>query len=117
MSLITGIRMCYVPASDIPAVRNFYEDTLGLGVKFADGDHWIQYGLAGCDFAVAGPRETPRSASGPVVVFDVPDLAPLLARLEAAGVEAHLRDMGDHGSVLTVQDPSGHAVQFFSRNK
>ena len=115
MSLITGIRSCYVPTTDTPAMREFYEGVLGLAPKFADGDHWIQYALKGAAFAIAGPRETPASSAGHVVVFDVSDMDALAARLEEAGQTPHIRDMGEHGRVLTAFDPEGQPVQFFAR--
>ncbi|WP_138466001.1 VOC family protein [Poseidonocella sp. HB161398] len=116
MRLITGIRTCYVPAEDVPAMRQFYEETLGLSLRFADEDHWVQYGLKGTDFAIAGPRETPSGPPGHVVVFDVSDMAALVERLEATGQTPDIRDMGGHGKVLTVFDPAGQPVQFFARN-
>lgn len=115
MSIITGIRTCYVPTTDVSAMRRFYEDTLGLVPKFADGEHWVQYGLKGAGFAIAGPRETPISPAGHVVVFDVSDAEALCARLRAAGQTPEIRDMGSHGKVLTVFDPAGRPVQFFAR--
>lgn len=115
MSLITGIRSCYVPTTDVPAMREFYEEVLGLTPKFSDGDHWIQYALKGSAFAVAGPREAPASSSGHVIVFDVSDMDALVERLEAAGQTPHVRDMGDHGRVLTAFDPAGQPIQFFAR--
>lgn len=116
MSCVTGIRMCYAPATDIPAMREFYETVLGFDVKFVDGDNWVQFGFSGSSFAIAGPRETPENAFGPVVVFDVSDFEGLQARLEAAGRSSHVRDMGNHGRVLTILDPAGHPIQFFSRS-
>lgn len=115
MPLITGIRTCYVPSTDVSAMRQFYEETLGLEPKFADGDHWVQYGMKGAGFAIAGPRETPASPAGHVVVFEVSDMEALVARLEAAGQTPLIRDMGSHGRILTVFDPAGQPVQFFAR--
>ena len=115
MSLITGIRSAYVPTTDTPAMREFYEECLGLVPKFVDGDHWVQYALKGAAFAIAGPRETPGSSSGHVVVFEVSDMDALAARLEAAGQTPHIRDMGQHGRVMTAFDPAGQPVQFFVR--
>lgn len=115
MSIITGIRTCYVPATDVSAMRYFYEETLGLSPKFADGEHWVQYALKGAGFAIAGPREIPTAPAGHVVVFDVSDMDALIARLEAAGQTPDIRDVEDHGKVLTVFDPAGQPVQFFAR--
>ncbi len=115
MSLITGIRSCYVPTIDVPAMREFYEESLGLVPRFSDEDHWVQYALKGAAFAIAGPRETPASSAGHVVVFDVSDMGALAARLEAAGQTPHVRDMGGHGRVLTAFDPAGQPIQFFAR--
>lgn len=115
MSLITCVRSCYVPTADVPAMREFYEEVLGLVPKFADGDHWVQYGLKGTTFAIAGPRETPASSAGHVIVFEVSDMDALAAKLEAAGQTPHIRDMGAHGRVLTAFDPAGQPIQFFAR--
>jgi catechol 2,3-dioxygenase-like lactoylglutathione lyase family enzyme len=115
---VTRIQNCYYATRDADASRAFYENLLGLTVAFADEGRWVQFKVGGSNFALAGPGEAPEGMSGGMVVFEVGDLAPFRVRLVESGARiVGERDMGDHGAVLTVEDPDGNLLQLFARPK
>jgi len=103
--------------SDTPgSLGAFYEQALGLKLKFRDGDRWIQYAAGSSNVALAGREEAAPATSGLVMVFEVADFAGAQERITAAGGEVlGTRDMGGHGAVLSLRDPEGNVVQLFRR--
>ena len=114
---IRRLKTVYHIAGAVAAGRRFYEDGLGLDLRFADGGRWVQYDAGGTAFALAAPEEAPApDAVGAVAVFEVDDLDATRTRLAAAGIPVvSERDMGPHGRVLTLRDPAGTFVQLFAR--
>lgn len=111
---VTRLQNCYYVAEDVVAARAFYERTLGLTVKFADGDQWVQFSIGGANFAIASPSEAGPVSSGGAIVLEVDDLTALRDRLEADGTKIVAeRDMGDHGRTVTITDPAGNLLQLF----
>jgi predicted enzyme related to lactoylglutathione lyase len=106
----------YVVARRPAELHQFYEQALGLPMKFRDQDRWIQYGVGNTSVALACPEEAAPATSGFVMVFEVDNFDGARERFTAAGGEVlGLRDMGAHGSVLSVRDPEGNVVQLFKR--
>ena len=113
---ITRMQNCYYVAEDVARARAFYERTLGLTVKFADRDRWVQFSVGGANFALASPAEGGSGLSGGVIVLEVDDLAALRPRLEADGTKIlGERDMGSHGQTMTIADPAGNVLQLFQK--
>ncbi|HEX7891811.1 MAG TPA: VOC family protein [Ramlibacter sp.] len=106
----------YLVARDVAAQSAFYERVLGLPAKFRDGTRWAQYDAGGPGFAIACAEEARPAENGAVLVFEVDDFEGVEESVVAAGgrVEAR-RDMGSHGSVLSLSDPEGNIVQMFRR--
>jgi len=105
-----------VVADDMKASRHFYEEILGLKLKFADGERWAQYGTGSGNFAIGCAEECPEGLKGAVAVFEVGDLDQMLAAMSIAGIVIlERRDMGAHGRVATLADPSGNRLQLFQR--
>jgi predicted enzyme related to lactoylglutathione lyase len=116
--MIKRLQNIFYVSGDIAKARQFYEGVLGLEPRFADGERWVQFSVAGANFALGAPAEAPPGAQGGVAVFEVDSLAQLRAKLEAHGVDIVAeRDMGAHGRTFAVRDPSGNFVQFFERPK
>ncbi|MFE0756769.1 VOC family protein [Inquilinus sp. NPDC058860] len=113
---IKRLQTAYHVVADMPGARRFYEEVLGLRLKFADGERWAQYDAGGANFAIGSPAEGPPGAAGAVIVFEVDSVDDFRARAAAAGIEIQgERDMGGHGRVLTLADPEGHPIQLFER--
>lgn len=116
--MIKKLQNIYYVAGDVAKARHFYETVLGLQPKFADGERWVQFNVAGVNFALASPAEAPQAASGGIAVFEVESLAELRPKLAANHIEVlSERDMGSHGRTLAVKDPNGNVLQFFERAK
>ena len=106
----------FVVAQRPGELHAFYENALGLPLKFRDQDRWIQYGIASTNVALASPEEAAPADAGLVMVFEVEDFAGAQERIEAAGGQVlGVRDMGSHGAVLSLRDPEGNLVQLFKR--
>ena len=116
MGTVQRLQNVFVASGDPVRLGAFYESALGLQPKFRDGERWIQYAAGGSNVAVASLEEAAPVISGLVMVFEVDDFAGLQERIEASGGEVlGLRDMGSHGSVLSLRDPEGNVVQLFKR--
>lgn len=106
----------YLRATDMRASRAFYETLLGLAPAFSDGERWTQYRIDGANFALAGTGEHAEEAGGTVAVIEVDDLDQVgRTAIDLGGKVLGRRDLGAHGVVLTVEDPSGVVIQFFAR--
>ena len=116
MVAIQRLQNVFVAAREPGPLGSFYENALGLQPKFRDGERWIQYAAGSSNLAVASLQEAAPATSGFVVVFEVDSFDGVSERIAAAGGEVvGLRDMGAHGSVLSLRDPEGNVVQLFKR--
>ena len=108
------VQSVFVVAREPASLHAFYEGTLGLPLKFRDGDRWIQYGVGNTSVALACTEEAAPASSGLVMVLEVEDFEGAPERVRAAGGEVlGLRDMGSHGAVLSLRDPEGNLLQLF----
>lgn len=113
---VIRLQSAYLVVDDMAGSRTFYEEILGLKLKFADAERWTQYDCGGASFALGDRSEGPEDARGATIVFEVQDLDAMADRLSGAGTTlGPLRDMGSHGRVLTVEDPAGNRFQLFER--
>ncbi|MGE4244263.1 VOC family protein [Ramlibacter sp.] len=116
MATVQRLQNVFVAAREPGKLGAFYESALGLQPKFRDGERWIQYGAGGSNVAVASLEEAAPVISGLVMVFEVDDFEGMQERVTGAGGEViGVRDMGSHGSVLSLRDPEGNVVQLFKR--
>ena len=95
----------------------FYRDGLGLRLKFQDGDRWSEFDAGnGTTIALSSRAESGLGVSGPVVVFQASDAERLAASLVAQGAEILARrNMGSHGSLIAIREPSGNVFQLFEK--
>jgi predicted enzyme related to lactoylglutathione lyase len=106
----------FVVARRPAELHDFYESALGLQLKFRDNDRWIQYGVGNTNVALACSEEAMPATAGVVMVFEVDDFGATAERVAASGGEVlGMRDMGSHGSVLSLRDPEGNFIQLFKR--
>lgn len=116
MATIQRLQNVFIAAREPGKLGAFYETALGLQQKFRDGEKWIQFTAGGSSVAVASLQEAAPVTSGLVMVFEVDEFEGLRERVTAGGGEVlGLRDMGSHGSVLSLRDPEGNVVQLFKR--
>ncbi len=108
----------YYVVNNMDQAVAFYQDILGLEVKFRDGDRWTQFDVGGVAVALADPSEgSVPPGGGATVVFEVEDLSEMREKLTQNGVKVNaIVDMGGHGQYFTAVDPAGNIVQIFARS-
>lgn len=114
---VKKVSSSYYVVSDMDKAAEFYGETLGLSLKFRDGDKWTQYDAGGSAIALADVSEAQVApGEGATVVLEVEDLAASREELLAKGLTVtNIVDMGGHGQYFTVRDPDGNVVQLFGR--
>ena len=114
---VEKVKYTYLVVDDMNAAVAFYRDGLGLRLKFQDGQRWSEFDAGnGTAIALSSRDESGVEASGPVVVFQASDAAELAASLVARGATILARrDMGDHGYLIAIRDPSGSTFQLFEK--
>ncbi|ANX05095.1 VOC family protein [Immundisolibacter cernigliae] len=115
---ISKVTNVYYVVPDMDAALAFYRDTLGLAIKFQDGDKWTQFDVGGTQVALATPAPGQVDpGQNATVVLQVDDLTATRAQLAAQGIAvSEIIGMGGHGSFFTCRDPAGNMVQFFARS-
>jgi predicted enzyme related to lactoylglutathione lyase len=114
---VEKIRYTYLVVDDMNAAVAFYRDGLGLRLKFQDGQRWSEFDAGnGTTIALSSHEESGLGVKGPVVVFQASDAEGLAASLAARGaVVVARRDMGDHGRLIAIREPSGSIFQLFEK--
>lgn len=115
---VDKVKYAYMVVEDMDASVSFYRDALGLKLKFQDGQRWAEFDAGGgSSIALASAEESGFSIPGPVIVFQATDAQELVSALTAAGAEiVNHRDMGSHGRLVAIREPSGNNVfQIFEK--
>jgi predicted enzyme related to lactoylglutathione lyase len=114
--MIKTLQNIYFPVEDVDAFASFLEQALGLGLKFRDGDRWVQFDCGNSSLSVSAPSEAPVGVSAPVPVLEVDDIAAARIRIvDMGGTVLDERDMGDHGQTLAFAAPNGQVLQLLQR--
>lgn len=121
--MLEKVAFTMYPIKDVDRARNFYEQVLGLNPGSTgtnDGKNWwIEYDLpgGGC-FALANfTDETPSSAAGGTVAFEVDDLDTLIADLKSKDVK--FKSDIVHGPACRMAvclDPDGNSLLLHQLN-
>lgn len=114
---VEKVKYTYLVVDDMNAAVAFYRDGLGLRLKFQDGQRWSEFDAGnGTTIALSSYDESGLGVKGPVVVFQVSDAEGLAASLAARGADILARrDMGDHGRLIAIREPSGNTFQLFEK--
>jgi catechol 2,3-dioxygenase-like lactoylglutathione lyase family enzyme len=116
MSEIARIGNVFYIVEDMDAAVAFYADTLGLPLKFRDGDRWAAFDVGGVTFALAAPEEAGGAApgSGAVVSFRVADAEAWAREASACGVEPGPVETGPHERRVRLTDLDGNRLVVYS---
>ena len=100
------------PVDDLDAALRFYQDAMGLELRFRDGDRFAALDAGGMTIALAAGEE--RGAEGVAVSYKVDDVDAAVAALQTAGARV-LRspEDGPHERRAVLRDPSGHALMLY----
>ena len=114
---VEKVKYTYLVVDDMDAAVAFYRDGLGLRLKFQDGQRWSELDAGnGTTIALSSAEESGLGVKGPVVVFQASDAEGLATSLAARGAEILTRrDMGAHGRLVAIREPSGHIFQLFEK--
>ena len=91
----------------------FYGTTMGLSLKFRDGDHWAAFDAGGITLALAGASE--RTSDSIALNFKVPDVEQALAQILAGGGRLESEAItGGHERRAAVRDCDGNLIHLYS---
>jgi len=114
--MLKRVQSVYYTVKDMNRAVAFYENAMGMKLKFRDGDKWAQFDAGNVSVALSSPEESASKEGGAVVAFEVDDMAAHEAKLVASGgVVLQRRDMGSHGQVVAFRDCDGNVVQLFAK--
>tara|TARA_A100001037_G_scaffold111095_2_gene101436 strand:+ start:3004 stop:3351 length:348 start_codon:yes stop_codon:yes gene_type:complete len=114
--MVKQLQNIYFPVHDVDAFAAFLEQALGLGLKFRDGDRWVQFDCGNSSLSVSAPSEAPDGVTGAVPVLEVDDIAAVRERItQMGGTILDERDMGEHGRTLAFAAPNGNVLQLLER--
>ena len=114
---VEKVKYTYLVVDDMDAAVAFYRDGLGLRLKFQDGQRWSEFDAGnGTTIALSSADESGLGVKGSVVVFQVNDAEGLTDLLIARGAKiVARRDMGNHGRLIAISEPSGNTFQLFEK--
>jgi predicted enzyme related to lactoylglutathione lyase len=110
MANATGqLGMVILNVKDMDKACSFYEKTMGLRLKFRDGDRWAAFDAGGTTLALAGGAE--RLADPISINFKVPDVDIALRQIVNGGGYLETDVVaGDHETRAAIRDLDGHLI-------
>jgi predicted enzyme related to lactoylglutathione lyase len=109
---VEKLGMVLYPVEDLDKALAFYQQALGLALKFRDGDRFCALDAGGATLALATGDE--RVSSAPCASLKVDDVDDVVARLSAAGatIERPAED-GPHERRAVLRDPAGNPLVIY----
>jgi predicted enzyme related to lactoylglutathione lyase len=104
----------YYWTSDMDRAVKFYEDVLGLELRFREGSRWAEFEVGPARLALHGvPEGRGIEPGGGTAVFRVPDLDTARSTLEARGAEfdEHVGEVEGFARFASFRDPDGNVLQ------
>jgi catechol 2,3-dioxygenase-like lactoylglutathione lyase family enzyme len=102
-----------VPVTDMDQACAFYQDVLGLGLKFRDDDRWAAFGTGPVTLALAG-RDSGSAPDQITIGIKVEDVQEAVDRAVRGGARLERGpSQGVHEISATIVGPSGHLVTFY----
>ena len=117
--LVTGVNAVFLYVADLDRSISFYRDV--LGIPLAPHPHnvdWAEHTFpTGVRFALhrAATPEAIRGSGSMKLDLEVADLDEAIERCREAGVEPRDVERDFWGSVFTITDPDGYAIDLFQR--
>jgi predicted enzyme related to lactoylglutathione lyase len=114
MAEVQKLGNVYFNLDDVQAAARFYEDVLGLKLKFRDGDRWVAFDVGGTTLALAKHEEqAPEEGNGPVLSLRADDLDALVAQLRQRGAQVSDPQDGPHERRANLKAPGGHTLVLY----
>jgi predicted enzyme related to lactoylglutathione lyase len=103
------------PVEDLDAAVRFYEQGLGLAVRFRDGDRFCALDAGGVTIALAAGSEREATAGAVAVTYKVDDVPAAVAQLVAAGAQLLVPPReGPHEVRAALRDPAGNVFAVYA---
>lgn len=112
MSEIEKLGNVFYRVDDMDDAVSFYQEKLGLPLKFRDGNRWVAFDVGGTTLALA-PRQNERT-TGAVVSIKVTDVDAWAREAAERGVAVGEPTTGPHERTVEVQDPDGNSLVIYS---
>ena len=113
MAAIERIGNVFYRVSDMDAAVAFYEGTLGLKLKFRDGDNWAAFDVGGATLALEGANGPVPTGGGATVSLRVSGLDELVSSLGSRGASVGAIVAGGHERRAELSDPSGNKLVLY----
>lgn len=107
------LRQILVPTADLDEAIDFYEATLGLPVKFRDGDRFAAIDCGEVTLALV-TAEDMQLGRGIAPALKVESLEDIEAQLRDAGARVGSPQVGAHEQRLEALDPSGNPIVLYA---
>lgn len=111
---IQRIGNAFYEVRDMDRAVAFYEDLLGLRLKFRDGDRWAAFDVGGTTVALSPADGAAPPATGATLSFKVDDVDAWARAAAERGLELPPVETGPHERTVTVTDPEGHRIIVYS---
>jgi catechol 2,3-dioxygenase-like lactoylglutathione lyase family enzyme len=109
---IRRIGNAFYEVHDMDRAVAFYQDVLGLRLKFRDGDRWAAFDVGGTTVALAAAGA--EAAVGATLSLRVDDVDAWAREAAGRGLAAGAPEDGPHERTVTVVDPEGHRLIVYS---
>lgn len=119
MTSIKKINAVFIYVKDMSAMRDFYEDILGLNEPIIETDMWVEYEFPGAHLAFhqGDPRISEQNDPARNSVkfsLEVDDLEAFCQVLKEKGVQFAFEPKKDFGSYLAeIKDVEGNPIRLF----
>jgi catechol 2,3-dioxygenase-like lactoylglutathione lyase family enzyme len=112
MASVEKLGNVFYRVADVASAVEFYTSTLGLPVKFRDGDPWVAFDVAGVTLAIE-PLASGPAPGGATVSLHVSGLDDLVSQLPSRGTPVSDVRKGPHERLAEVRDPSGNVLVLY----
>lgn len=118
-SLVTGVNAVFLYVADLDRSMTFYREVLEIPLEpHPHNPDWAEHTFpTGVRFALhrAASPEAIRGSGSMKLDLEVADLDDAIERCAAAGVQVRDVERDFWGSVCTITDPDGYAIDLFQR--
>jgi predicted enzyme related to lactoylglutathione lyase len=112
---IAHVAFTMYPVTDMMRAVKFYGDVLGLPKSGLDGEHWVEFDIAGTTFGVGDFEQVGKAGTAQSLALEVEDLSAFRAALVERGVEVSEPHPLANCTIAVVRDPDGNQIWLHER--
>jgi predicted enzyme related to lactoylglutathione lyase len=114
---VAHVAFTMYPVTDMTRAVKFYGDILGLKKSGLDGEHWVEFDVAGTTFGVGDFEQVGKAGTAQSLALEVRDLSAFRADLVKRGVEVTEPHVLANCTIALVRDPDGNQIWLHERKK